>query len=194
MTDHLDSKRLILRTWEEGDREPYFRLASDPVVMQYLGSPATREEADAWINRHRAQLTELGFAYWAVELRETRQLIGAVGLSRVRYEAHFTPAVGVGWRLAQEFWGHGYASEAAEAVLRYGFEKLQLEHIVAVTVPANIRSQQVMQRLGMNRSIEDEFDHPRLPEGHPLRRCVLCRMSRQDWLAQHHDDTGAARL
>jgi RimJ/RimL family protein N-acetyltransferase len=179
--DGLNCDRLALRPWEEQHREPYFQLVSDPVVMQYLTPLAARAESDAWIDRHRAQLAEHRFGYWAVELRKTGQFIGAVGLSRVRYEAHFTPAIGVGWRLAQPYWGHGYASEAARAALKYGFEDQRLEEIVAITVPANIRSQQVMRRLGMTYSPDDDFDHPQLPEGHPRRRCLLCRMSRKDW-------------
>jgi ribosomal-protein-alanine N-acetyltransferase len=187
MIDQLHSTRLTLRPWKDEDRAPYFELASDPVVMQYLTPLITREASDAWIDRHHAQLAEHGFAYWAVELGETGQLVGAVGLSRVTYEAHFTPAIGVGWRLAREHWGKGYASEAAETALRYGFEELRLEEIVAVTLPANIRSQQVMRRLGMTYSPADDFDHPRWPEGHPLRRCVMCRMSREVWCERQRD-------
>ena len=184
MASRLQSERLILRAWQDRDRAPYFELASDPVVMQHLTLLATREASDAWIDRHRGQLAEHGFAYWAVELRATSRLVGAVGLSRVNYDAHFTPAIGVGWRLAQPYWGHGYASEAAHTALEHGFEELGLEEIVAVTIPANIRSQQVMRRLGMTYSPADDFDHPRLPEGHPRRRCMLCRMTRRDWLAR----------
>jgi ribosomal-protein-alanine N-acetyltransferase len=184
MTNQLHSIRLTLRAWKDEDRAPYFELASDPMVMQYLTPLATREASDAWIDRHRVQLAAHGFAYWAVELRETGHLVGAVGLSRVTYEAHFTPAIGVGWRLAQQYWGKGYASEAAETALRYGFEELGLEEIVAVTLPANMRSQQVMRRLGMTYSPADDFDHPRWPEGHPLRQCIMCRMSRENWYAR----------
>jgi RimJ/RimL family protein N-acetyltransferase len=167
------------------DRAAYFELASDPVVMQYLTPHDTREASDAWIDRHRAQLAAQGFAYWAVELRETGAFVGAVGLSKVTYEAHFTPAIGVGWRLARQHWGKGYATEAAEAALRYGFEERGLDEIVAITIPVNVRSQQVMRRLGMTYSPADDFDHPRWREGHPLRRCVMSRMSREEWFARH---------
>jgi RimJ/RimL family protein N-acetyltransferase len=184
VTERLHSSRLILRHWVDEDREPYAEVASDSVVMQYLTPLGTREASDAWIDRQIAQFAEQGFGYWAVELRETRQFIGAVGLSRVRYETHFTPAVGVGWRLALPYCGCGYASEAALAALRFGFEEQVLKEIVAITVPVNIRSQQVMRRLGMMYSSADDFDHPRLPEGHPMRRCVLYRLSRSDWLRQ----------
>jgi ribosomal-protein-alanine N-acetyltransferase len=157
--------------------------------MQYLTPLGVQETSDAWIDRQNARFAAQDFGYWAVELRETRQFVGAVGLSRVRYEAHFTPAVGVGWRLALPYWGNGYASEAALAALRFGFEEEGLKEIFAVTIPANIRSQQVMRRLGMTYSSADDFDHPRLPEGHPMRRCVLYRISRSDWSLQTQPDS-----
>ena len=121
---------------------------------------ATRETSDAWIDRQCARFAEHGVGYWAVELRETGQLVGAVGLSRVTYEAHFTPAVGAGWRLARRYWGYGYASEAAEAAMTFGFEDLRLDEIVAVTVPANIRSQQVMRRFGNDVLVSRRFRPP----------------------------------
>jgi ribosomal-protein-alanine N-acetyltransferase len=181
LTFRLDSSRLTLRSWEDRDRAPFAALSADAVVMQYLTPLPTLDASNAWIDRQRAQFAQHGFGYWAVELRESGELIGAVGLSRPSYQAHFTPAVGVGWRLARPFWGYGYASEAARAALRVGFEKLGLDQIVAITIPANLRSQQVMQRLGMTYSSADDFDHPRLAEGHPARRCVLYRLSRRDW-------------
>jgi ribosomal-protein-alanine N-acetyltransferase len=177
----LHTGRLTLRSWEDRDRAPFAALSADAVVMQYLTPLPTPEAANAWIDRQRAQFAQYGFGYWAVELRETGQLVGAVGLSRPSYQAHFTPAVGVGWRLARPFWGCGYASEAAEAALQFGFEQLGLDEIVAITIPANLRSKQVMRRLGMSYSSADDFDHPNLPEGHPRRRCVLFRHSRGDW-------------
>jgi RimJ/RimL family protein N-acetyltransferase len=184
VTFPLHSSRLTLRPWEDRDRAPFAAMSADPVVMQHLSPLPTLDAANGWIDRQRAQFAQHGFGYWAVELRESGQLVGAVGLSRPSYEAHFTPAVGVGWRLARPFWGYGYASEAANTALRFGFGQLGLAEIVAVTIPANVRSQQVMRRLGMTYSPADDFDHPRLPEGHPGRRCVLCRMTRQDWLAR----------
>jgi RimJ/RimL family protein N-acetyltransferase len=181
MPFRLDASRLTLRTWEDRDRRPFAELSADAEVMRHLTPLPTRDAADAWVDRQRAQFTQYGFGYWAVELHDTRQLIRAVGLSRPSFEAHFTPAVGVGWSFAQLYWESGYASEAAAAALRFGVEELGLEETAAVSIPANIRSQQVMKRLGMTYSPADDFDHPRLPEGDPRRRCVLFRLSRQLW-------------
>jgi len=180
----LQSNRLLLRPWRDADRAPYAELALDPVAMQFLASPARPETPDGWIDRQIARMAQGEPAYLAVERRDTHEFVGAVGLTHTAYEAHFTPAIQVGWRLLRRHWGQGYATEAAGAALDYGFTALAAEEIVAVTVPANLLSQQVMQRLGMTRSAADDFDHPRLPEGDPLRRHVLYRITRARWLAR----------
>jgi ribosomal-protein-alanine N-acetyltransferase len=127
------------------------------------------------ILRNQAHMAQHGFGFFAVELRDTGELIGLAGLSHVPFEAHFTPCVEIGWRLAAAHWNRGLATEAARECLRYGFEHLALAEVVAFTVPANQRSRRVMEKLGMTRNAADDFDHPRLPEGHPLRRHVLYR-------------------
>ncbi|HWK46020.1 MAG TPA: GNAT family N-acetyltransferase [Stellaceae bacterium] len=179
----LSSKRLILRLWRDADREPFTRLSADRRVMEHLMPLPSREAADAWIDRQRSHLEEHGFGVWAVELAETSEFIGAVGLLRVSYKAHFTPAVEVAWRLSQNHWGRGYAPEAAAVSLQFGFEKLRLPEIVANTVAGNLNSQKVMLKLGMSRSSMDDFEHPLIPEGHPLRRQVLYRISQKEWRA-----------
>jgi ribosomal-protein-alanine N-acetyltransferase len=118
---------------------------------------------------------------WALERVEDGAFLGFTGLSRPSFEAHFTPAVEVGWRLARHAWGHGFATEAARAALRFGFETVGLEEIVSFTVPANVRSRAVMERIGMHHDPSDDFDHPKLPAGHPLRAHVLYRLRRADW-------------
>ena len=133
---------------------------------------------ELWVARVRAHWEEHGFGQWVVEIPGAASFIGVVGLGVVSFEAPFTPAVDVAWRLARDYWGRGYAIEAARASLAYGFGKLGLAEIVALTVPANWRSRRVMERLGMTRSAEDDFDHSRLPPGHPLRRHVLYRLGR----------------
>jgi RimJ/RimL family protein N-acetyltransferase len=179
------SRRLVLRPWKDADRQPFEEMSADPEVMAHLMPIPTREASDAWIDRQRAHMSAQGFGFWAVELAESEEFIGAVGLARVRYEAHFTPAVEVGWRLVRKAWGHGYAPEAAGLALRCGFQDLQLPEIVANTAPDNINSQRVMAKLGMSRDPADDFDHPLVPEGHPLRRQVLYRLNRNDWLNSH---------
>ena len=171
----LETSRLRLRGWEEKDREPFRRINADVRVMEYFAAPLSAEESDAMILRNHAHMAQHGFGFFAVELRETGELIGLAGLSRVPFEAHFTPCVEIGWRLAAAHWNRGLATEAARECLRYGFEVLLLPEIVAFTVPANQRSRRVMEKLGMTRNAADDFDHPRLPEGHPLRRHVLYR-------------------
>jgi RimJ/RimL family protein N-acetyltransferase len=170
VTVSLRTARLLLRPWRDEDIAPFVEMSADPVVMEYL-PPA----AEAWVAWARAHWNEHGYGQWVVEIPGEANFIGVVGLAVVSYDAHFTPAVEVAWRLARAHWGRGYATEAARAALNYGFEKLGLTEIVALTVPANWRSRRVMERLGMTRVPEDDFDHPRLPEG-PLKRHVLYRL------------------
>src|SRR5579863_1507201 len=159
-------------------------MSADPEVMRYLLPLADRAASDALAARFRAHFAEHGFGFWALELSGVAPFIGAVGLAVVGFEAHFTPAVELGWRLARPYWGRGYATEAARAALDYGFDRLGLDEIVAYTAPTNLRSRRVMQRLGMTRSEQDDFDHPRVPEGHPLKRHVLYRISREAWASR----------
>ncbi len=141
--------------------------------MEHFIKPLDRSESDAMVARILAHFERHGFGFWAVEAPNVAALVGMVGLAIPPFETHFTPCVEIGWRLAREHWGKGYASEAARASLHYGFEQLGLGEIVAFTVPRNVRSRAVMERIGMTRSPADDFDHPSLPEGHPLRRHVL---------------------
>jgi len=172
----LRTTRLLLRAWRDEDIAPFAEMSADPAVMEYLLPLSDRWlSPEAWVARKRAHWDEHGFGQWVVEIPGEASFIGVVGLETVAYEAPFTPAVEVAWRLAQPYWGHGYATEAARAALDYGFGELGLDEIVALTVPANRRSRRVMERLGMTRSPEDDFDHPRVPAG-PLRRHVLYRL------------------
>lgn len=177
----LTTPRLRLRPWRDVDRAPFALMSANPDVMAYLTPMPARELSDAWIDRQCAHQAAHGFSFWATELRETGEFIGSVGLVRVRYSAHFTPAVEVGWRLAKRFWGRGYAPEAGAAALRFGFDSLGFEEIVAITTPSNTNSQRVMGKLGMTRDPADDFDHPLVPEGDPLRRHVLFRLRRDAW-------------
>jgi RimJ/RimL family protein N-acetyltransferase len=171
----LVTPRLRLRPWRDEDLAPFAEMNADPKVMEFLPKPLDRAESDALAARIRDHFACRGFGLWAVEVPGVADFIGFVGLSVPTFEAHFTPCVEVGWRLASEYWGRGYATEAARAALDYGFRRLELAEIVSFTVPANLRSRRVMERIGMIHSPADDFDHPALPEGHPLRRHVLYR-------------------
>jgi ribosomal-protein-alanine N-acetyltransferase len=172
------AERVVMRRWRESDRDPFAAMNADPVVMEYYPSVADRRASDATVDRFEAHFDAHGFGLWAVEIPDVAPFIGYVGLSRPTFEAHFMPAVEVGWRLAREHWGHGYATEAAQAAVDVGFGELGLDEIVSFTVPANFRSRRVMERLGMTHDPADDFEHPRVPEGHRLRRHVLYRLPR----------------
>ncbi len=172
----LETERLILRRWREEDRDPFAALNADPAVMEHFVNPMTREQSDEFVDRIEAHFDEHGWGLWAVEVAETGAFTGFVGLWPAKFEAAFTPAVEVGWRLAHEHWGHGYATEAARAAVDDGFGRLGLDEIISFTTVANIRSQRVMQKIGMQRNPEDDFDHPNMPEGHPVRPHVLFRI------------------
>lgn len=165
----MRTERLLLRQWREEDREPFAALNADPEVMEHFPARLTREQSDAWIDRHSALLAAGEPGLFAVETSGT--FLGFVGLAVPRFESTFTPCVEIGWRLSRSAWGHGYASEAAVAVLEHGFDTLQLTEIVSFTAVGNTRSRAVMERIGM--TFVEEFDHPFLEPGHPLRRHVL---------------------
>jgi RimJ/RimL family protein N-acetyltransferase len=174
----LRTERLWLRRWSDADRVPFAALNADPEVMEFLPAPLTRAESDDMVDRIEARFDESGLSLFAVEVVASGEFIGFVGLWPATFEASFTPAVEVGWRLARSAWGHGYATEAARASLDDGFERVGLTDIVSFTAVINERSQRVMQRLGMTRDPADDFDHPKLADGHPLRRHVLYRTAK----------------
>lgn len=171
----LRTERLLLRGWRDSDLDPFAALNADAETMRFFPAPLTRKESDALAERWRSGLEAEGWGLWAVEAPGTADFVGCVGLARPSFEAHFTPAVEVGWRLARSHWGKGYATEAARAALAHGFGALGLEEIVSFTSRRNEPSIRVMERIGMTRDPADDFDHPRLPAGHPLRPHVLYR-------------------
>lgn len=176
----LATDRLLLRPWRPSDSEPFARLNADPEVMAHFPAALDRDASDAMAARCAAAITRDGWGLWAVELRTSGEFIGFTGLARPAFEAAFLPAVEIGWRLARSAWGHGYASEAATAATAFAFGPLGLAEIVSFTTVDNHRSRAVMERLGMTHNPRDDFDHPRIPEGHPLRRHVLYRLQRPD--------------
>jgi RimJ/RimL family protein N-acetyltransferase len=174
----IRTDRLHLRLWRDEDLPAFAALNADPKVMEFFPKLLDRAESDAFAARIREGFDARGFGLWAVEVPGIADFIGFVGLSVPQFEAHFTPCVEIGWRLAREHWGRGYASEAARAALDFGFRGLGLDQIVSFTTLANWRSRRVMERIGMTRTPEDDFEHPVLPEGHALRRHVLYRIDR----------------
>jgi ribosomal-protein-alanine N-acetyltransferase len=177
---NLVTERILLRPWRDADREPFARMNADPRAMEYFPAPLTREGSDALIDRIETGFAARGFGLSAAELRSTGEFIGYIGLSVPSFEARFTsfahPAVEIGWRLVADHWGRGLATEGATAVLKYAFTDLGLAEVVSFTTVGNLRSRRVMEKLGMTRNAADDFDHPGLPEGHPLRPHVLYRI------------------
>lgn len=174
----LETERLVLRRWRASDREPFRAMNADSRVMEFFPSTLSASESDALVERIERNFDVHGFGLWAAEVRATPSFIGYVGLAVPAFEAAFTPCVEIGWRLSVDYWGQGFATEAAREVLRYGFEGVNLTEILSWTAVANMRSRRVMEKLGMTHDPADDFDHPRLPHGHPLRRHVLYRLQR----------------
>ena len=170
--------RLILRAWREEDLAPFAELNADPAVMEYFPSTLSRAESDAFAARIRSEMAERGFGLWAVEVPGVAPFIGFTGLAVPRFRAHFTPCVEIGWRIAREYWGRGYAPEAAGKALAHAFVALGLDEAVSFTAAGNLRSRRVMEKLGMTHDPADDFEHPSLAPGHRLRRHVLYRFRR----------------
>lgn len=174
----LRTDRLLLRGWREDDLEPFRALNADPEVMEHFVAPLTGEQSDAFVLEGIVPgFAAWGYGLWAVEVVDGPRFIGFTGLSDPSFDAWFTPCTEVGWRLARPAWGHGYATEAARAAIAHAFDHAGLEEIVSFTAPANTRSIAVMERLGMTPG--GEFEHPRVPAGHPLRRHLLYRLPRR---------------
>ena len=178
MRDELRTERLLLRRWRDSDRLPFQQMNADPRVMEFMPELLPAEKSDALFHHAQEHFDRHGFGPFAAELIETGEFVGFIGLSVPRFDAHFMPAVEIGWRLKFDYWGKGLATEGARAALHAGFNTQDLDQIVSFTVPANLRSRRVMEKLGMTCAPRDDFDHPNLPEGHRLRRHVLYRISR----------------
>jgi RimJ/RimL family protein N-acetyltransferase len=175
-TTSLRTERLILREWPEDDLPAFADLNADLRVMEHFPKTLTRSESDDMASRIRAHFDVHGFGLWAVDIPNVAPFVGFVGLAVPRFDAHFTPNVEVGWRISYSHWNNGYATEGAQAAVSYAFSELGLPEIVSLTVPANVASRRVMEKLGMSHHAGDDFDHPALPDGHALRRHVLYRL------------------
>ena len=174
----IETDRLILRRWQSSDVDPFVSLNADPRVMQFFPATLSRAETEAMISTFEERISQHGFGLWAAELKATVGFIGFIGLDVPCYPLPFSPCVEVGWRLAFDYWGKGYAQEGARAALAFGFKELHLQEIVSFTAANNLRSRQVIERIGMTYDAQGDFDHPKLPERHPLRRHVLYRKAR----------------
>lgn len=177
----IETKRLLLREWQKSDLDPMAIINQDPKVMEFFPSIRTYTETEKFINANISAYEKYGYCLYPVELKASGELIGFVGLNYTDWQAHFTPAVEIGWRLGAQFWGQGYATEAAMAVRDFAFNTLNLDELVSFTVPANVRSRKLMERLGFIHDPKDDFDHPMIDVGHPMKRHVLYRL-RKDQL------------
>ena len=176
----IETPRLFLRDWRDDDGELWVAMNADPRVTEFFPRNYTRELSESMLEKMRRELGDTGYGWWAVEVRASAALAGAICLREVPFQAHFTPAREIGWRFAFEYWNRGYATEGARAALGFAFDVLRWDEVVAFTVVSNIRSRRVMERLGMSHDAADDFDHPQLEPGHPLRRHVLYRIRKPD--------------
>ena len=177
----LTTKRLRLRQWKQEDFPAFANLNADPEAMKYSPVTLSEEESNDMAQRFEAIITFKGWGFWVVENIDEKKFMGFVGLHEPTYDLPVTPCVEIGWRLAKRYWGHGYASEAAKASMTVAFEKLNLPEVYSFTSVLNIRSQAVMERLGMV-NMNQNFEHPMIPEGSSLQEHVLYRINRENWL------------
>ncbi len=172
---HLETDRLVLREWQESDRKPFAQMNADPMVMEYMPRRLDEAASDKLVNRFEKHFKKHGYGLYAAELKETEEFMGFVGIDNVAVDVPFKPAVEIAWRLSYEYWGHGYATEGAQHVLAHALGELKIPEIVAFSVYDNERSLHVIEKIGLVRDPDGDFEYPRLPKGHPLAQHVLYR-------------------
>ena len=177
----FNTARLAFRVWQDRHRAPFAAMNADPEVMRFFPALLSAEQTNAGVDLWCQQFAEQGWSNWAVELQDTGEFVGFIGLSVPRRQLPFSPCVEIGWRLKRSAWGRGYATEGAKACLRVGFDQLGLEEIVSFTTLTNLPSVAVMKRIGMSNAHAD-FEHPAVPEGSPLRLHCLYRITRAQWM------------
>jgi 3-dehydroquinate dehydratase/shikimate dehydrogenase len=180
----IRTNRLILRQWDSTDLEPFANLNADPRVREHFPGIQTKKESDLSASIISDHIKKYGWGLWAAALIQTGEFIGFIGLAEVPFKTEFTPAVEIGWRLAFEYWGKGYATEGAKASISYGFNTLNLNEIVSFTAVKNMRSRAVMERIGMHHDPDGDFDHPKIQESSPVKRQVLYRLKALEWRKQ----------
>jgi RimJ/RimL family protein N-acetyltransferase len=172
---HIETERLILREWKDDDKKPFARMNSDPIIMEYFPRRLDETDSNRLVGRFRQHFEKHGFGPYAVENRKDGEFMGFVGLHAVDFEAHFTPATEIAWRLDYGYWGQGYATEAAQAVLKHAHTELNIPEVVAFAVHDNMRALHIMEKIGMQRDMKGDFDYPHLRKDHPLGKFVLYR-------------------
>lgn len=183
----LETRRLVLRSWREEDIEPFIAMGQDKNVMACFPGLLSRQQTLALVKRIQQHFSCYGYGLWAVERKDTKKFIGFAGLSHPSFDASFTPALEIGWRLASDQWGQGFAPELSQAILRFAFDELHLDEVVSFTARINIKSRRVMEKIGMSYDSSDDFDHPKVEEGHPLRPHVLYRLRNKDFLVKERE-------
>ncbi|NOX43531.1 MAG: GNAT family N-acetyltransferase [Gammaproteobacteria bacterium] len=178
----IDTKRLKLRQWRKDDLPIFAKLNADPVVMKYYPDVLSEKQSNEMAEKIESSIAQRGWGFWAVEKTDNKNFIGFVGLNEPTYDLPVTPCVEIGWRLAKKYWGNGYATEAAKAAMVVAFDKLNFSEIVSFTSVSNKQSRAVMERLGMI-NMQENFEHPLIPENSPLREHVLYKIEKQHWKA-----------
>jgi RimJ/RimL family protein N-acetyltransferase len=174
----IQTERLLLRPWKDADLAPFAEMSANPEVMEFFPAILSAAESNAMVGSFCEHFEKYGFGWAACELKSSSEFIGFVGLHRIEYETSFSPCVEIGWRIARKHWGQGFAVEGAEAMLEFGFKNLGLTEIVSMTAVGNLKSRRVMEKIGMTRNSEEDFDHPKVSDGHPLKRHVLYRIQK----------------
>lgn len=180
----LETDRILLRPWQQSDFEPFAIMNADKDVMRYYPATLNKEESDDFAERIKLRFEENGWGFWALENKRDGKFMGFTGLNRPGYDLPCNPCIEIGWRLSKSYWGHGYATEAAQACLRFAFENLNTKSIVSFASVINERSWQVMERLGMRNTLKN-FDHPILPKDHKLTEHVLYEIHKESWIKHH---------
>ena len=181
MTTIIETDRLILRTWNKEDAEAYFQINQDPKVNELRGALTLHQVNDFMFTANNEQ-NQYGFSLFAAEIKVTKEMIGFIGLKYINWEPNLAAVVSIGWQLGSQYWGKGYATEGAKACLEYGFKKCSLKEIISFTVPANIRSIRVMEKIGLKRDLNGDFAHPKLAADHPLLQHILYRLTVDEYL------------
>lgn len=178
---HIETERLVLRDWKEEDKASFARINADHMIMEFFPRRLTEDDSNRLVDRFQKHIDEDGFGFYAVELKKTGEFMGFAGVQKVDHALPFTPAVEIAWRLDYGYWGNGFGTEAAMAVLGHGFNNLKLKEIVGYAVHDNSRAIKLMEKIGMKRDPKGDFDYPHLEKGHPLGRFVLYRITKKQY-------------